>query len=599
MPDSPTATYNDRIEQFTQLHDDAHRRWSLLGNIRLIIAVAMIVCAWQMWTKSGTGWAIALVVTVIAFVVLAILQRRAGQVRNVAEAMATVNQRALDRLLLNWDELPLPAEPDADRTHPYAYDLNIVGWGSLAQRIGTPATRYGWTALYDALLNDSDPANIPTRQTAVSELASRLDLRQSVECAGLSDEPIPDSAPLLDWTREQPWVKPWLSAFAIVMPALLLLVIVLIALGTVHWSLILLPITLNTVTFFSIGAGAASRVQHIVPMRDAISTYQRIAARIAADTPRSPLLQGIDDQLGGAAEALAGLSSTVNFAMPPGSMLYFPLQMSVLWDIHVLRELERWRDQHGPHLDGWLRAIGEWESLAALSVLAHDHPDWATPVVDASLQGLTATQLAHPLLAADIAVANDVAITEPGHFLFVTGSNMSGKSTLLRAIGINVVLAQAGAPAYATHQQLPPLRVSSCMRVEDSLAHGVSFFMAELQRLKAVIDRVTDSDDRMSLYLLDEILQGTNTAERQIASRQVLRQLSRRHAIGAVSSHDLELIDDADLDAHAIAVHFAERFSREAGVPSMSFDYRLRDGIATSSNAIRLMELIGFDIEQD
>jgi DNA mismatch repair ATPase MutS len=268
-----------------------------------------------------------------------------------------------------------------------------------------------------------------------------------------------------------------------------------------------------------------------------------------------------------------------------------------MWDVHVLELLEAWQARSGDKVRGWLRAAGEWEALAALSVLRHDQPAWAFPVVDEKATSLSAKALAHPLLPVDEAVPNDVEVGPVGHFLFVTGSNMSGKSTLLRAIGANAVLAQAGAPVAASSMTMPPLRISSLMRVEDSLERGVSFFMAELQRLKAVVDSVRADSPRMALYLLDEILQGTNTGERQIASRQVLRALSEAHAIGAISSHDLELIQGTELERAAVPVHFAEVFTQDGETPRMTFDYQLRPGLATSSNALALMQMLGFDLD--
>jgi len=294
----------------------------------------------------------------------------------------------------------------------------------------------------------------------------------------------------------------------------------------------------------------------------------------------------------------ATLGRLVSLAIPPGAMLYFPLQMAFMWDVHVLELLERWQARSGRHVRGWLQAAGEWEALAALSVLQHDHPEWAFPEVTDGAEAYRAAKLAHPLLPADQAVANDVEVGPVGRFLFVTGSNMSGKSTLLRAIGANAVLAQAGAPVAAQSLVMPPLRISSCMRVEDSLERGVSFFMAELQRLKAVVDSVTADSSRVALYLLDEILQGTNTGERQIASRQVLRSLSKANAIGAISSHDLELIEGTELEDAAVPVHFAEVFTRDGEAPRMTFDYQLRQGLATSSNALALMEMLGFELEE-
>lgn len=600
MSESAENTYAKRLQDATELRDQAHRKWSLLGNVRLLAAVVTIFGLWQMIEIPGATWTMVTMAGLLVFVVLAIQQRHAGFIRKLHEARITVNQRGIARLNHTWDELPEPPDAGADRTHHYAHDLNIVGAASVAQRIGTPATSHGWKALHDALLTDRDLSDLALRQEAVAELSSKLDLRQDVEAVNFGAESIPDATALLGWARQDDWLRErqWLRWIGLIGPGLVVLGVILVALGIIPWVIVLLPITLNTLVFVAAGSQAAMRVQEIAPMRDAISGYGHIMARISTDAPATLLLIDLDSRLSGAAAAMRVLARTANFSIPPGSMLYFPLQMAFLWDVNVLDRLENWREAHGNDVDGWMDAMGEWESLAALSVLTHDHPGWSTPSVSDTATGIDAEALAHPLLHERIAVPNDVEIGPAGTFLFVTGSNMSGKSTLLRAIGVNAVLAQAGANVCASQLTMPPLRISSCMRVEDSLAHGVSFFMAELLRLKSVIDTVKRSDDRMGLYLLDEILQGTNTAERQIASRHVLHQLTGLNAIGAVSSHDLELINETSLDDVSIAVHFAEQFTREDGKPDMTFDYQLRPGLATSSNAIRLMELIGFELPE-
>lgn len=600
MSESAENTYAKRLQDATELRDQAHRKWSLLGNVRLLAAVVTIFGLWQMIENPGATWTMVTMAGLLVFVVLAIQQRHAGLIRKLHEARITVNQRGIARLNHTWDDLPEPPNSGADRTHHYAHDLNIIGAASVAQRIGTPATSHGWKALHDALLTDRDLSDLALRQEAVAELSSKLDLRQDVEAVNFGAESIPDATALLGWARQDDWLRErqWLRWIGLIGPGLVVLGVILVALGIIPWVIVLLPITLNTLVFVAAGSQAAMRVQEIAPMRDAISGYGHIMARISTDAPATLLLIDLDSRLSGAAAAMRVLARTANFSIPPGSMLYFPLQMAFLWDVNVLDRLENWREAHGNDVDGWMDAMGEWESLAALSVLTHDHPGWSTPSVSDTATGIDAEALAHPLLHERIAVPNDVEIGPAGTFVFVTGSNMSGKSTLLRAIGVNAVLAQAGANVCASQLTMPPLRISSCMRVEDSLAHGVSFFMAELLRLKSVIDTVKRSDDRMGLYLLDEILQGTNTAERQIASRHVLHQLTGMNAIGAVSSHDLELINETSLDDVSIAVHFAEQFTREDGKPDMTFDYQLRPGLATSSNAIRLMELIGFELPE-
>jgi DNA mismatch repair ATPase MutS len=249
----------------------------------------------------------------------------------------------------------------------------------------------------------------------------------------------------------------------------------------------------------------------------------------------------------------------------------------------------------GAHARDWLAALGEAEALSALATLAYDNPRWVIPeLIEHGDARIDARSLGHPLLSARMRVSNDIAVGPPGTFVLVTGSNMSGKSTLLRAIGTNVVLAQAGGPVCADEMQLTPVDVWTSIRIDDSLEAGVSLFMAELRRLKRIVDAARDpARPRPLLYLLDEILHGTNTAERRIAARRVVNHLVQAGAIGAVTTHDLTLAEDPSLDAAAQRVHFTERFETRDGVTAMTFDYRLRPGLATSANALKLLAMIG------
>jgi DNA mismatch repair ATPase MutS len=299
-----------------------------------------------------------------------------------------------------------------------------------------------------------------------------------------------------------------------------------------------------------------------------------------------------------------------------GWMFFYPIQLATLWNVHVLWLLERWQRTAGIRARVWLDALGDFEALAALATLSHDNPSWIFPELydplaqrqgvngaepsteprAALARSMEAVDLGHPLLPPSARVGNDVAIGPPGTFLLVTGSNMSGKSTLLRAIGVNVVLAQAGGPVCAAALRLPPLALASSMRVQDSLEQGVSYFMAELQRLKEVIDtarHVSETSERTPLFLLDEILHGTNTTERQVAARRIILHLLSLGATGAVSTHDLSLADAPEFAAVSRLVHFTEQFTRGEDGLSMTFDYQLRPGIATSTNALKLMEMLG------
>jgi len=263
----------------------------------------------------------------------------------------------------------------------------------------------------------------------------------------------------------------------------------------------------------------------------------------------------------------------------------------------VQAALDDWQTHAGDKLRGWLEALGEVEALAALAALAHAHPDWAVPEIDPTATKLEAQQAGHPLLPPGVRIDNDVSLGPVGTFMLVTGSNMAGKSTYLRTIGTNVVLAQAGGPVCARSLRMPPVELCTSMRVVDSLERGVSTFLAEVMRLKQVVDvaRHASDGERCVCYLLDEILQGTNSAERQIAVRQVIRFLMTRHTIGAVSTHDLALADIPEFGERAQLVHFQETLTQGPHGPVMSFGYSLQPGLATSTNALRLVAMLGLD----
>jgi hypothetical protein len=578
-------------------------RWNLIANIRLVGFVGLAGIGWLIW-RDGTLLLIALEVLIAGTVVgLVVQHRRLGRDRDALQRLADINARSRDRALLAWDAVPAPPPSGTDRTHAYAYDLNIVGPASIAQRIGSPTTRHGWSQLYAWLLASSPSSDVANRQRSVRELASRLDLRQRIEATGRSvDGEIPDPAPFLAWAEGPALLRDraWLRVVSIVSPILLLVLMLVQALGIVSYPFWLIPLTLNVVVFQIVGRDVSAGVAAVAPLHHAIAGYRDMFGLIAGDEVESPMLRRIRETLGsgpsGAMTLVSRLTRISSLAIPRGSILYFPLQMVLLWDVHVLQALERWKRAHGDRSRSWLAAAGEWEALAALSILAHDLPEWAMPLLDEARPTIEASRLAHPLIAPGQAVGNDVSVGPMGTFLFVTGSNMAGKSTLLRALGVNAVLAMAGAPVCARSLTMPPVDIWTCMRVEDSVTRGVSFFMAELQRLKLVVDACTSARERPVFYLLDEILQGTNTGERQIASRRVLTQLVGTSSLGAISSHDLDLVAGTELDERAHKVHFAERFSREPGGPSMTFDYRLRPGLATSTNALALMELLGFDV---
>jgi DNA mismatch repair ATPase MutS len=286
---------------------------------------------------------------------------------------------------------------------------------------------------------------------------------------------------------------------------------------------------------------------------------------------------------------LARLLDTLDTAMR--NQFVLPLAFALMIPMHLVYAIERWRLRDGKHVRGWLEAVGAFEALTSLSALAYERPEYPFPEIVESGPILEANNLAHPLLPASKRIANDVSIGHSPSLLLVSGSNMSGKSTLMRAVGVNAVLALAGAPVCASMLRISRVLVATAMRQSDSLHEGVSAFYAEIRRLQAI--REWTKGPRPVLFLLDEILRGTNSHDRRIGAEAVIAALMHNGAIGMVSTHDLALAEIVDrLGSRAANVHFEDQLTDG----QVTFDYRLRPGVVPRGNGLVLLRLLGFEV---
>jgi hypothetical protein len=604
----PRLSYESRLVTASAGYEKINTRWNLVANARLVAFLAAVVAAtWGLWGRAPAGWALAGLFLGV-FVVLAIYHARLGRTRARLATLRTIQEEALARIDRRWGDLPTPWVPDVPADHPYAGDLDVVGRASLFQLLDTTATRMGRESLAAWLLAPADPTVATARQGAVMELAPLLDLRQEIELRGRAASDVEsDPEPFLAWAEDprgladRAWLRwlAWLGPIAVVMLGIADLS------GLISAPLWGVPLLANLLVGATAARRAYATIAEVVTEQQAITAYAG-QLEVLADTEfMDPALRHLQERLGsgerGAPSMLRRLGRLTGMAIPPSSVLYVPIQALTLWDVHVLFALERWKRDGGRDARRWLETLGEIEALAALAGLRRDNPDWTFPTIEQEGETFRSALLGHPLLHDDTRVRNDVTIGPPGTFLLVTGSNMSGKSTLLRAVGVNAVLAQAGGPVCAAALALPAVELWTSARVQDSLERGVSFFLAELQRLKLIVDAATRTRKQGGprvMYLLDEILQGTNTAERSVAARRVIAYLVDQSAIGAVSTHDLALVDDPRLAKSAVSVHFTDTVGEEPDAPPMSFDYRLRPGVATTTNALRLMRLIGLELEE-
>ena len=618
MREDSRAMYVAREAKHTRSRDDEQRRSARLARLRLgtfLLAVAALI--W--WLGFGGGvLAFALAAVLFAvFAVFVVIHARVEDGVRKFEALRVVNARGVARMDRAWDRLPDAPAPrgiDLDH-HPYAIDLDLFGRASLYQWIGPAATSFGTRTLAGWLLNPADPEEVVHRQDALRELAELEDWREQLAAHGVvSTNAAEESVDLfLRWAGSGTPPLPSLGVFRVAVYGLLALLwvpLVLDVTGVLPNGVWPAPLLAGiTLSFFT--AGAVSRAFDDAGGGErSIPQYAGLFTHIDGLDFSAPRLTALKSRLEIRADgaharhapaAMRALNRILSFAdlRRGAALLHFPIQSLTLWDFHCLFALESWRRQVQPHVRDWFEATGEIDALACLAAIHHDNPHWSFPAItsDATYR---ARALGHPLIPDARRVPNDVELGPPGTVLLVTGSNMSGKSTLLRAIGVNAVLAEAGAPVCAASLQMPSCDIQTSIRIQDSLEHGVSYFMAALARLKGVIDAAERDRDapeqrRVLFYLLDEILQGTNSAERAIAVQAVAQHLLDAGAIGAMSTHDLTLAGEEPLKSHARLVHFTEIVDDRG---EMSFDYKLREGLATSRNALRLMRLIGIGAPQ-
>ena len=513
----------------------------------------------------------------------------------------------------NWSAIWIPDVELAEQHRATANDLDLFGQASLFQLISNAFTPMGINTLRDWLLEPPASESIKQRQDAIKRLIQKVEWREELCLQGriLSSSP---SGPqrFVEWSEGHCWLllRPALKWTVNVLTFVVPLTIVLTLVRGIPIEIGLIACGVGILVNVFISVFLSGRVHDIFDTVSSrsndIQQYQRIFGLFEELTNDSPLLAELKSKLrtNPPAEVLLGkLARIIGFAnlrrSATTAIVYVIVQMVFLQDFHILAWLERWQRAHGKKVRGWFEATGQLEALSSLATLAYDNPHWCWPEATDDLSApLAAASIGHPLLKDDVAVRNDVQVGPGGRFLLVTGSNMSGKSTMLRSIGLNAILAQTGAPACATSLSLPPVEVSTSMRVQDSLDDGVSFFMAELQRLKEIVDHSGDlakSSNRRLLFLLDEILQGTNSVERHIAVSRVIERLVANGSLGAVSTHDLELARSPELVPNCQIVHFREQIEGDGADEKMTFDYKMRSGVAPTTNALKLLKLVGLD----
>jgi hypothetical protein len=596
MPNDPRSAYTERLEarrRAVAQHDQRHRT---IGNLRLLVFAGAGVLAWLIWGRGLIG-AIWLGLPAAVFMGLIAAHERALRARRSALRAVAHYERALARMDGQWAGHGETGERFLDGTHPYAADLDLFGPASLFELLSTARTRMGEETLAHWLLEPAPPAALRARHEAVAELQPMLDLREDLAALGEDVRTGVHPAELAAWGEGQREVLLESHAARTIAFAIPCLVAVSAVLwGVQGWRDPFFAMLAAVAIFIARYRRVVARVVEAVeqPAHD-LALLAKVLARLEQERFASARLAELRNALDVAGQPPSARIAKLNRLIEmldsrdnPFMKVVGPL---MLWTEQLAFAIEAWRRVSGPALRRWLAAVGEIEALCCLAAYAFEHPGDVFPEFEFGAACFDGEEMAHPLLGQARVVRNTVRLGGDLRVLIVSGSNMSGKSTLLRTVGINAVLAQAGAPVCAHRLRLSPLALGASIRTMDSLQDGTSRFYTEITRLHQIMELTGGS--LPVLFLLDELLHGTNSHDRRIGAEAIVRGLVERGALGLVTTHDLALAQVVEAMApRAANVHFEDRFENGR----MTFDYRLHAGVVEKSNALELMRSVGLEV---
>ena len=592
---TPLEEYQQR-QQFFENHRKRYEQYDThCANIRLVLFLSGVFLGFLGLRNNNISLYWTLIPAVLFFVLVIVHDRVLRQKKRYS-LLSNYYMKGLKRLHEEWagqGESGKNVEPEE---HPAAHDLDVFGKGSLFERLCTARTVTGQQTLADWLCTPVDAETIRQRQEAVRELAPLLELRENLALLGTNIKKGVHPKLLHQW-RKRPGdipTKKTRLAIHLLSASNLLTLILGIATG------FLAPFILSLLCGVLLLAATHKKNMAVLkeldePMRE-INLLLGLIQQLENRPFKTPLLQqwqqALRSEEQSAASAIAHLDRLYRLAELPRNQLFMPVALVLLWPLRFRCHLEAWRATWGPALASWLEAAGNLEALCAVAGYAFENPKATYPEILEGGPLLNAIQLGHPLLPQKTCMCNDISLNQKCPAWIVSGSNMSGKSTFLRTIGISLILARTGAPVRAQQLQTTPMAIAATLRIHDSIQRGASRFFAEITRLKTAMD-IADGPFPL-LFLCDEILHGTNSHDRAIGAEAIVRAFIQKNALGLITTHDLSITQFAQaLHPKVRNVHFADHFDKG----TLDFDYTLHDGVVEHSNALNLMRSVGLCIE--
>lgn len=590
----PLKEYVARRDQWRAEQQRAHRQFIQLGNWRLVIA-AVTLCMAFLSIARGMFSAWWLLVPLVVFVVLLVRHYRVVRRRTFAERGVRFYEHGIARLNESWMGNGKQGAQFLDPAHIHSNDLDVFGRGSLFELTATARTASGEQTLANWFRTVADRAEALLRQEAIRELTGQLDLREDIALLGEDVRAEVHEARLAEWGSA---ARVFFARYARIAALLLAVAAIATLIAFLAGAVPITPFAVVLACNLTLGYVVRKRVRQIAAAAEApghdLRIFSLLLERLEEERFESARLQQVravlDVEGRPASKRIRRLELWLDLLDSSDHLLVRIIGPLVLWRTQMAMAIESWRRANGQHVAAWVRAVAEFEALSSLASLKFERPAWSFPSLldgDACFEAQT---LRHPLMSPAKCVPNDVSIGGDLRLLIVSGSNMSGKSTLLRSVGLNAILAWAGGPVAATEMRISPLHVGASVRVVDSLQDNRSRFFAEITRIREIVE-LTRS--RQVIFLLDELLSGTNSHDRRIGASGIVRALVKAGAMGLITTHDLALAEiERDLGPAAANVHFEDRIMDGR----IEFDYRLRPGVVTHSNALELMRAIGLKV---
>jgi hypothetical protein len=595
---APDEFYKQRLDLLEQNLNRLYKKKSMLGWLRLAAIISIIPAV---YLPLPYGIWLALVAGILAFLIfirLVIADLKNKSSISHQKYLVTINKNELAAIAHNYYHLNAGTQ-HIPKEHLYANDLDIFGHASVFQYINRTTSEMGSSTLADWLLSPADADTILKRQEAVKELSGNTNWRQELQAFGAAAKIQKATVDRLEkwFTEDYFFIKNKFWVLASYLIPLILFVVIALNIADVMDDYTRNYFLLAAAVFaFYTSKKVTPLHQQVSKMADELEVLTKSIQLIENTDFKSAFLQGLQNSLTqqqGKASTQINLLNKIleRLDLRFNFVVFIPLDILLQWDLQQAIALEKWKKKNQQNVLQWFAALAEFEAVSSFSTLSFNNPRWCFPTLKPDHFFMEGKKIGHPLIKADKCVDNPIYIEQAGKLMLVTGSNMAGKSTYLRSIGVNTVLAMAGAPVCAAYFCLSPVQVVSSMRIADNLEENTSTFYAELKKLKIIIDKVNNHEN--IFILLDEILRGTNSLDRHTGSTALIKQLIKQQAACIIATHDVELAKMQEAyPANILNYHFDVQVSND----ELYFDYQLKEGICTSLNASILMKKIGIEL---